>query len=169
MINTWNPAEISDKLNQLEGQIKANDVIANPEGEATEALTKVEIDGDIYSVQEVATTAEDVSYDNTESGLTADDVQAAIDEVEGRVDTLESNPVISRSTTTVTTNASGAASISASDAPLTKTITIDIISPTGYYLEIYRGASTYGVEVKDKGTDEPLASSDVELEIWKIN
>ena len=33
--------------------------------------------------------AEDVEYDNTTSGLTADDVQEAIDEVEGRVDTAE--------------------------------------------------------------------------------
>lgn len=34
--------------------------------------------------------AEDVTYDNTDSGLTATDVQSAIDEVESRVDTLES-------------------------------------------------------------------------------
>ena len=33
--------------------------------------------------------AEDITYDNTESGLTADDVQAAIDEVAGDVSTLE--------------------------------------------------------------------------------
>lgn len=34
-------------------------------------------------------TASNISYDNTTSGLTADDVQEAIDEVEGRVDTAE--------------------------------------------------------------------------------
>ena len=33
-------------------------------------------------------TAADVSYDNTDSGLTAETVQAAIDEVDGNVDTL---------------------------------------------------------------------------------
>lgn len=33
----------------------------------------------------------EISYDNTSSGLTATDVQAAIDEVEGRVDTAESS------------------------------------------------------------------------------
>ena len=36
-------------------------------------------------------TASNISYDNTTSGLTADDVQEAIDEVEGRVDTAESD------------------------------------------------------------------------------
>lgn len=34
-------------------------------------------------------TAEDISYDNTDSGLTATNVQAAIDEVEGRLETAE--------------------------------------------------------------------------------
>lgn len=37
------------------------------------------------------TTAADISFDNTASGLTATDVQAAIDEVEGRLDTAETN------------------------------------------------------------------------------
>ena len=35
------------------------------------------------------TSAQDVSYDNTSSGMTATNVQDAIDEVEGRVDTIE--------------------------------------------------------------------------------
>jgi hypothetical protein len=36
--------------------------------------------------------AADIVYDNGTSGLTAADVQAAVDEVEGRVDTLEASP-----------------------------------------------------------------------------
>jgi hypothetical protein len=36
--------------------------------------------------------ADEITYDNTSSGLTAVDVQAAIDEVEGRVDSLEIAP-----------------------------------------------------------------------------
>jgi len=47
--------------------------------------------------------AVDVPFNNAASGLTATDVQAAIDEVEGRVDTLESS-----SHAAVTLNASGA-------------------------------------------------------------
>ena len=80
MINTWNPAELNQKINQLEATIKAQDVEANPTGEATETLTKIGIDGDIYSFT-AETTAADVSYDNTSSDLTADDVQDAIDEL----------------------------------------------------------------------------------------
>lgn len=40
----------------------------------------------------VLTDAADIAYDNATSGLTATDTQAAIDEVEGRVDTLEASP-----------------------------------------------------------------------------
>lgn len=45
-----------------------------------------------YDVEEEggASAAADVTFDNTDTGLTATDVQEAIDEVEGRVDTLES-------------------------------------------------------------------------------
>jgi hypothetical protein len=46
--------------------------------------------------------AADVSYDNATSGLTATDVQAAIDEVEGRVDTNETD--ISTNTGNISTN-----------------------------------------------------------------
>ena len=38
-------------------------------------------------------TAAEVTYDNTDSGLSATDVKAAVDEVDGRVDTLESKSV----------------------------------------------------------------------------
>ena len=100
MMNTWNPAEIMDKLNQLEAKVKAEDVEANPTGEATETLTKIGIDGDIYSFT-AATSADDVSYDNTTSGLTADDVQEAIDELK------TSMPTFTTSTVEVTTGATG--------------------------------------------------------------
>lgn len=57
--------------------------------------------------------AADVTYDNATSGLVADDVQAAIDEVEGRVDTLEAVPA------THTLIASGALSSQATlDIPI---------------------------------------------------
>lgn len=46
-----------------------------------------------YVAQEVATKdeASEISYDNTTSGLAGTNVQAAVDEVEGRLDTAESN------------------------------------------------------------------------------
>src|SRR5210317_722339 len=57
--------------------------------------------------------ADESVYDNATSGLTATDVQAAIDEVEGRVDTVESNKqddVITTRGDTIIGNASGDAS-----------------------------------------------------------
>jgi hypothetical protein len=44
-----------------------------------------------WYVRDVAADASDIAYDNSSSGLTATDVQAAIDEVEDRLDTAESN------------------------------------------------------------------------------
>lgn len=92
MINTWNPAELNQKINQLEATIIAQDVEANPTGEATGTLTKVGIDGTIYALND-ETTAAKVSYDNTSSGMTADDVQDAIDELNTSIGTLSSGKV----------------------------------------------------------------------------
>jgi hypothetical protein len=57
--------------------------------------------------------ADQVDYDNTTSGLTATDVQAAIDEVEGRVDTLEGVSHVSKY----------AATVSLGDTPGAQTVT----------------------------------------------
>lgn len=53
-------------------------VVANPEGSATADLAKLQVGTTIYGIPE---TAAKVTYDNTSSGLTADDVQEAIDEL----------------------------------------------------------------------------------------
>lgn len=47
-----------------------------------------------WEAADAVSDASDVTYNNTTSGLTATDAQAAIDEVEGRVETLETNPAI---------------------------------------------------------------------------
>lgn len=57
-------------------------VVANPEGSATADLAKLQVGTTIYGIPE---TAAKVTYDNTSSGLTADDVQEAIDEVAGDI------------------------------------------------------------------------------------
>ena len=44
------------------------------------------------AIAQVVGNAVDIVYDNTTSGLTASDVQAAIDEIEGRLDTVEGSP-----------------------------------------------------------------------------
>lgn len=53
-------------------------------------IAEITIDGTTYDVYapNVSVSASDVSYDNTTSGLTADDVQEAVDELAGDVSTL---------------------------------------------------------------------------------
>lgn len=59
---------------------------------ATQTLQNKTIDGtDATGTNTVSIDATDASYDNTTSAMTATDVQAAIDEVEGRVDTAEAD------------------------------------------------------------------------------
>lgn len=53
-------------------------VVANPEGSATTDLAKLQVGTTIYGIP---AEAGDISYDNTSSGMTADDVQEAIDEL----------------------------------------------------------------------------------------
>lgn len=79
---------------------------------ATSASTDEEYGGTF------ATEATDVAYDNTTSGLTADDVQEAIDEVDDKID--EMNLVsLTRKTQMVTTGATGNIALSYSNDGLT--------------------------------------------------
>lgn len=61
MARSYDIAILSQKVEQLEGSIKANDVIANPTGAATASLEKVQVDGTIYSIP---TTSNDIAYDS---------------------------------------------------------------------------------------------------------
>lgn len=45
MARSYDIAILSQKVEQMEGSIKANDVIANPSGETTGDLTSIQIDG----------------------------------------------------------------------------------------------------------------------------
>lgn len=109
--------------------------------------------------------ADDVEYDNTTSHLSATNVQSAIDEINTTVNAI---PVIDRVTYTGDTNASGAIAIPATSAPLDKTITINVVSPTGKYCDFSRGSTTHGVLVKDRTTDAPVTETECVFEIWKI-
>lgn len=64
MLNTWNPAELNQKINQLEAAIET------PE-------------------------ADNIQYDNTTSGLTADNVQEAIDEINTNVKSISFDTIAS--------------------------------------------------------------------------
>ena len=60
-------------------------VVANPEGSATADLAKLQVGTTIYGIP---ADAADISYNNTASGMTADDVQDAIDELNADVDAI---------------------------------------------------------------------------------
>ena len=78
-IRSTNVKILDDNIAKLEKAIQASDVSANPSGTAEETLlSTIGIDGKKY---DLGPSAENTSYDNTDSGLTADNVQAAIDEV----------------------------------------------------------------------------------------
>lgn len=57
-----------------------------------ETYSKDEVDA-LLAAQDAAS---EITYSNTTSGMTATDVQAAIDEVEGRVDSLEGSAAVAR-------------------------------------------------------------------------
>ena len=161
MMNTWNPAELNQKINQLEATVKAQDVEANPTGEATDTLTKVGIDGTVYSFT-ATTSAADVSYTNTTSGLTADDVQDAIDELKTLTSPIEMVEL------TGTTNSAGKITISADSVPLDKLINVLIKAPTGYVCDVYRGSASYGILVRNQGTVTPLDTDSVTYQVIKF-
>lgn len=78
-IRSTNVKILDDNIAKLEKAIQAGDVSANPSGTAEDTLlSTIGIDGKKY---ELGPSAENTSYNNTDSGLTADDVQAAIDEI----------------------------------------------------------------------------------------
>ena len=66
MIDSWNAAKLNERINQVEQKIQANDVIANPTGDATAELNKISIDGTIYSNTDTHTSfkTEHLSVDN---------------------------------------------------------------------------------------------------------
>lgn len=82
-IRSTNVKILDDNIAKLEKAIQAGDVSANPSGTAEETLlSTIGIDGKKY---ELGPSAENTSYDNTDSGLTADDVQSAINETYGYI------------------------------------------------------------------------------------
>lgn len=85
-IRSTNPKILDDNIAKLEKAIQAGDVSANPSGTAEETLlSTIGIDGKKY---ELGPSAENTSYDNTDSGLTATDTQGAIDEIQESIEDI---------------------------------------------------------------------------------
>ena len=91
-IRSTNVKILDDNIAKLEKAIQAGDVSANPSGTAEETLlSTIGIDGKKY---ELGPSAENTSYDNTDSGLTATDTQAAIDEVNTNLGNLTDYQIV---------------------------------------------------------------------------
>lgn len=88
------PTASADELGKIYQYIgtTSGSIVHNYFYECTYDGTTLEYSWTQTNVQpHVNPTASNISYDNTTSGLTADDVQEAVDEVEGRIDTAESD------------------------------------------------------------------------------
>jgi hypothetical protein len=83
--------------NEMNADLDMNDnrVYNLPKAVAsTEPIRKAEFDQLVLDIQAEVGPAYLTSYDNSTSGLTATNVQAAIDEIDGRVDDLEDSDVV---------------------------------------------------------------------------
>ena len=121
-IRSTNVKILDDNIAKLEKAIQAGDVSANPSGTAEETLlSTIGIDGKKY---ELGPSAENTSYDNTDSGLTATDTQGAIDEVNTKIGNLTDYQIFNASK-----NITVAASTTVNFNPVTEFST-DI--PSGY-------------------------------------
>lgn len=118
-------------------------VVANPEGAATADLAKLQVGTTIYGIP---AEAGDISYDNTSSGMTADDVQDAIDELNAAIPGLATTSapgIVQPDGTTITIN-NGVISAPEGGVPVSGTTSVPEIT------WIRRGAlvlvSCYGVD-----------------------
>lgn len=82
--------------------------------------------------------------------------------------TVNAIPVIEKIEVTATTNASGKITISNTDVPLNKLISVIVKAPTGYNVLVYRGSASYGCIVTEQGALTPVANTECTLEITKF-
>ena len=167
-IRSTNVKILDDNIAKLEKAIQASDVSANPSGTAEETLlSTIGIDGKKY---ELGPSAENTSYDNTDSGLTATDSQAAIDEVVGIAGGIATNLSGLLTTISYTHSYEAAASGSANWNVLD-----DIQVPSGYtalgFIQFNTGNgnilpcaitladSTFGIYIKNMRSDQAISAT----------
>jgi hypothetical protein len=100
--------------------------------------------------------ANQIDYDNTTSGLTATDTQAAIDEVEGRVDTLESNTANAPSkysTTTTLGTAQGSVVITHNLGTKAVTFSVTDTSTDTFVYVAAEATTTNTITLRAEGSD----------------
>ena len=91
---------LTESLTTLTGTVNTiTSLIGNGEPTTTDktiigAINELKADIDALDPSGEGVQAENVSYDNTDSGLTADDVQSAIDEIQAEIDALPSGATV---------------------------------------------------------------------------
>ena len=131
MANTFNICNnlqaIADAIENGGGGGGGTTVIANPSGTPTDTLNTIQIASTIYDIigggGGGSTSADNVTYDNTTSGLTATNVQDAIDE---NADNISNKAEVKSVTISAqTTNANGMAILT--NVPTTaKFVSVDL-------------------------------------------
>lgn len=129
-------------------------VIANPEGSATADLAKLQVGTTIYGIP---AEAGDISYDNTSSGMTADDVQEAIDElntgISGITDLIPSDATSSNKLAT----AGDIPGVATTSAP-------GIVQPDGTSISISNGVIS---AVGGSGSGETYSTTETIIGTWE--
>ena len=91
---------LTQSLTSLQGTVNTiTSLIGNGEPTTQDktiigAINELKADIDALDPSGEGVQAENVSYDNTDSGLTADDVQSAIDEIQAEIDALPSGATV---------------------------------------------------------------------------
>lgn len=133
-------------------------ITPNPVGTATDTLNTVKIDGAIYVVPD-GTTAIDTSYDNTDSGLTATNVQDAIDEIsvlEGLANVDITSPTDGQ---TLVYDSQNQEWVNASGGGGTTVIPNPVGTPTDTLSTIQIGNDIYDIEGSGGGGDGGYSST----------
>ena len=132
---TGNITSLTTSVNSNTGAINTiNSLIGNGEP-TTSDKTLIGAINEIYGMitggggDEIE--AQNVSYDNTTSGLTADDVQAAIDEVVTMIPSGPTGSYAKKPTVVSRTLTAGQTSVTLSDASIVATSLIDIYTADG--------------------------------------
>ena len=106
--------------------------------------------------------AEDVSYDNTDSGRTADDVQAAIDELESNIRGIQ-NSLVKTKSFTVTTSAAGGFYLD--NLTENNSIILQISSTEQYYYLLRVGTAGAWVGCALSEAIQPIASTEIHVTV----
>lgn len=115
------------------------------------------------ALEDVNEALKDINVDGIKEDIS--DIKSDISSLTATVNAI---PVIEKVEVTATTNANGKITISNTDVPLDKLISIIVKSPTGDNVMVYRGSASYGCIVTEQGVLTPVANTECTLEVTKF-